>query len=194
MAFVADAGSKSPGERPKRRRKTPRERAEETAAADPATQRTVGMNAALRLLSLRGRSEHELKLALTRRGIRPEVSEEVLTRLRGFGYLDDAKFAKDRAASLLRGGRLGARAVLQRLRNHGLTDPEAKRALARAEAELGFDPQAAARQVLERRGWYGRELTLKEKSRAWRLLQGRGFSSEVISRLMGGAPSAPEDD
>ena len=194
MARVDDGGNKTRQERTKRRKKTPREWAAEVAASDASAQRTVGMNAALRLLSIRGRSRQELKQALTRRGVSLPVIEVVLDRLRELGYLDDTKFAKDRALSLLRNGKFGDRAVLQRLRNHGLSETEAKRALAEAEEELGFDPDAAARAVLERRGLAGRPLTLKEKGKAARLLQSRGFSAAVVGRLVGDAAFAPENE
>lgn len=194
MALVSDAGNKFPDDRPKRRRKTPRELAAQVAASDVATQRAVGMNAALRLLSIRGRSRQELERALARRGVGKPVIESVLVRLGELGYLDDARFAKDRAASLLRNGRLGPQAVLQRLRNHGLSDAEARRAVAEAERELGFDPVEAARRILEKRRLAGRALTLKEKGKAARLLQTRGFSPSVIARLVGDVPFAQEDD
>src|SRR5207253_7159644 len=69
----------------------------------------------LRLLALRARSRHELQQAMGRKGFSEQVRQEVLQKLQGFGYLDDARFARDRAASLLRKGRLGPQAVLQRL-------------------------------------------------------------------------------
>ncbi|MBX5481464.1 MAG: regulatory protein RecX [Myxococcaceae bacterium] len=152
------------------------------------------MNAALRLLSIRARSRHELEVALRRREVPADIAGEVLRRLAELGYLDDGRFAVDRAMALLRRGRLGARAVLQRLRAHGLSETEARRALSAAEAELGGDPLATARAVLERRGLAGRPLTLKEKGKAARLLQSRGFPASVVAALVGDAPFAPEDD
>ncbi|MFP2931289.1 regulatory protein RecX [Pyxidicoccus sp. 3LG] len=59
-------------------------------------------DACLKLLSMRSRSRQELEQALTRKGFAPKVREEALVRVQGWGYLDDARFAQERAASLLR--------------------------------------------------------------------------------------------
>jgi regulatory protein len=139
----------------------------------------------LRLLAIRARSRHELRLALKRKGYSASVQEQVLEKLQGFGYVDDARFARDRAASLLQKGRLGPQAVLQRLEAHGLNTEEAREALSAASGKVEFDPLAAARQVLERRGYLGRKLGPKDQARAGRLLHGRGFSADVIQRLLG---------
>jgi regulatory protein len=139
----------------------------------------------LRLLAMRARSRHELKLALGRKGFAEPVQEEVLEKLQGYGYLDDARFARDRAASLLQKGRLGPQAVLQRLEAHGLASEVAHEALASATGSVEFDALAAARKVLEGRGLLGRPLAPKERARAGRLLHSRGFSEDVIHRLLG---------
>ncbi len=58
-------------------------------------------DACLRLLAVRARSQHELRQALARKGYSERVCDEVLENLKGYGFVDDARFAKDRAASLL---------------------------------------------------------------------------------------------
>ncbi|ATB27411.1 regulatory protein RecX [Melittangium boletus] len=153
-------------------------------------------DACLKLLSVRGRSRHELLLALERKGFSEPVRERALSRVEGFGYLDDARFARDRAEVLLRRGRYGPRAVEERLQAHGLSREAASEAVASASGELGFDAEASARQVLEQRGLLGRVLAPKDRARAGRLLFSRGFSEEVIHRLLGDAtlePSGPDD-
>ncbi|RKH37691.1 regulatory protein RecX [Corallococcus sicarius] len=142
-------------------------------------------DACLRLLAVRARSRHELTLALERKGYASPVREAVMARLEQWGYLDDAKFARERAASLLGKGKLGPRAVLQRLQAHGLEGAVARQALASAKDAVGFDALAAARQVLERRRLAGRPLDAKEQARAGRLLLSRGFAPDVVTQLVG---------
>jgi regulatory protein len=152
--------------------------------------------ACLRLLAMRARSRHELQQAMGRKGFSAQVQQEVLEKLQGYGYLDDARFARERAASLLRKGRLGPQAVLQRLEAHGLPGEVAHEALASAAGSVEFDALAAARKVLEGRGLLGRPLSPKERARAGRLLHSRGFSEDVIHPLLGEAsldPSGPDD-
>ena len=141
--------------------------------------------ACLRLLAVRARSQHELRLSLERKGFSAAVRDQVLERLQGLGYVDDARFAQERAASLLRRGRLGPSGVLQRLQAHGLEGEVAREALSTASGAVDFEPLAAARRVLERRGLLGRPLEPKEQARAGRLLHGRGFSEDVIQRVLG---------
>jgi regulatory protein len=153
-------------------------------------------DACLKLLSVRARSRHELVKALERKGFTEPVREAALKKVEGWGYLDDERFARDRATVLLQRGKYGPRAVKQRLEAQGLSREAASRAVASASGEVGFDAEAAARQVLERRGLAGRALEPKEQARASRLLVSRGFSEEVIQRLLGVAvlePSGPDD-
>ncbi|WNG49488.1 regulatory protein RecX [Archangium minus] len=153
-------------------------------------------DACLRLLSARARSRHELLTVLERKGFSEPVREKALAQVEGWGYLDDERFARERAAVLLQRGKYGPRAVQQRLEAHGLSREAASEAVATASGEVEFDAEAAARQVLERRGLLGRKLEPKEAARAGRLLFSRGFSSDVIQRVLGDAalePSGPED-
>jgi len=142
-------------------------------------------DACLRLLAVRARSQHELRLALERKGFSAPVQDQVLEKLRGLGYLDDERFAQDRAAALLRRGKFGPAQVLQRLKAHGLEGTVARQALSTASDAVEFDALATARQVLERRGLLGRPLSPREHARAGRLLHSRGFSEDVIERVLG---------
>ncbi|HZI13625.1 MAG TPA: regulatory protein RecX [Myxococcus sp.] len=153
-------------------------------------------DACVKLLAARARSRHELLAALARKGYSESVAEAALARVAGLGYVDDARFAQERAASLLRTGRVGPDAVLQKLEAHGLGEGLARQALSQASGELDFDALATARAVLEKRGLLGRPLEPKERARAARLLASRGFSEDVIHRLLGEAsldPSGPEE-
>jgi regulatory protein len=150
----------------------------------------------LRLLAVRGRSRHELLTALERKGFSEPVRNTALEQVRSWGYLDDARFARERAAVLLQRGKYGPRAVQQRLEAHGLSREESRAAVAAASGTVEFDAEASARQVLERRGLAGRTLEPKEQARAGRLLVSRGFSEDVIQRVLGDAtlePSGPDD-
>lgn len=152
------------------------------------------LESALRLLSHRGRSRHELSALLSRRGFPAGEVSQALSRLAELGYLDDARFAQHRALSLLRDGKLGPLAVMKRLAAHGLSDRVVRRALADASAELGFEPLSAARALLERRGLAGERLSPKERAKAARLLTARGFDEEVVSRLLGEVALDPAHD
>ncbi|MCI0574144.1 MAG: RecX family transcriptional regulator [Myxococcaceae bacterium] len=152
------------------------------------------LDAALRLLAVRDRSRQELVTALTRRGFTPAVQHAVLARLLEDRYLDDSRFAAERARSLFQRGRFGARGVLQRLLAHGIPEEEARRAVEAVGEELAVDPLADGRRLLERRGLAGRPLTPKERARAGRLLDARGFGEEEIHRLLSSSGMDPSTD
>jgi regulatory protein len=153
-------------------------------------------DACLRLLAVRARGRHELLSVLERKGFSAPAREAALERLERWGYVDDERFARDRAVVLLQRGRYGPQAVQQRLQAHGLSREAASDAVAEASGAVEFDAEAAARQVLGRRGLLGRKLEPREHARAGRLLFSRGFSEDVIQRVLGDAtlePSAPDD-
>jgi regulatory protein len=145
---------------------------------------TDAVQVALTLLKARARSQAELANRLERKGFTSEQIAEAMERLRGWGYVNDERFAKDRATSLLQSGRLAPKAVAHRLRANGLTEGEANQAARAAADQLAFDPRGAAIELLKKRGLTG-ELDPKQKAKAARLLQSRGFDEDTVQSLLG---------
>lgn len=148
---------------------------------------------ALKLLAARPRTRAEVEDALTRRGHEAGERADALVELERFGYLDDARFARDRALSLLREGGRAERAVLDKLLGHGVPAELAHVALAEAREQLSFDPERAARALLERRGLLG-AADRKLAARGARLLAARGFSPEVIEAVLPFAVLDPPEE
>ena len=149
--------------------------------ADPASSLRVR---ALRLLARRDHSRDELKRKLSADEDADEASiEALLDEFQHKGWLSDQRVA-ERMVSGAR-GRYGSRRVLDRLREKGVEADE----LARAAAGLAQQELESARALWAKR--FGRApATLREKARQARFLAGRGFSSEVIHRVLG---TDPED-
>lgn len=141
----------------------------EDPEADPVA---VAREIALRQLTVRARTEAELRAALTRRNVPTEAVDEVVERFSGVGLLDDAAYARDWVAGGER--RLkGRRSLAQELSAKGVdretiegalaglddeTELEVARTLARrkAAATLGLDYSVRYRRVagaLARRGF-----------------------------------------
>jgi regulatory protein len=95
--------------------------------------------AALRLLARRGRSENELAGRLRQKGFSEEAITSVMTRCRQLGYMDDARFARERARELMRGGRAVGRRVLDDLKQRGVAEAIALAAVEEAAQEFGED-------------------------------------------------------
>jgi regulatory protein len=155
--------------------------------------RRTPIDAALNLLAVRARAKGELDRALKDRGYDEAERAQALGRLAELGYLDDTRFGKERALGMLRSGRFGPTAVVQRLMRHGLPSAAAKEALEAARGELGFDPLASARELLGRKR-RGPLDDPKARARAMRLLVGRGFSLQVARQAVGSLDRDGEED
>jgi regulatory protein len=130
---------------------------------------------ALRLISRRPRSEHELRQGWDRRGVAPEVQQAVLEHLKRTGQVDDAAFAsawvENRDAFRPR----AARALRAELRRKGVADE------AIGAAVSGIDESEAAYRAAQR--FARRSASLSEddfQRRVGGQLARRGFDWETI--------------
>ena len=131
-------------------------------------------NAAYRYLTIRARSRAEVEKKLRDREYPADIIRSVIDYLLSMGYLDDASFARQWAASRMRVRGLGRRRIEQELRQkgieefvlrdvvHGLFDETAEIDIARKEAEkklrtlARFEPEVRKRRLagyLERKGF-----------------------------------------
>lgn len=156
--------------------------------------------AALRALTRRAHSIHEMKEYLARQAEDKEEIAPVVAELREQGYLDDAKFAVNYARRHAESRRQGRFRIQRELRARGVPDPHIDVALETVFAET--DERALARRLIERRlaGARG-PIDQRELARAYRSLLRAGFPAEVIRTELrtaaraGGEPDdSPEDE
>ncbi|KIH76273.1 regulatory protein [Geoalkalibacter ferrihydriticus] len=147
------------------------------SASDPLT-------CALRLLSARDRSVAELSAGLQQRGYPEEEIQETVQRCSELGYLDDQRYAHERARALARSGRAAGSRILLDLRRRGISEELAVAALSAAEAELA--PEQMLRDLLERRfpGFDYAHADERQKRRVLSFFQRRGFSLEQIFAII----------
>lgn len=144
------------------------------------------LGCALRLLGARARSEAELAAALHRRGFPAEAVAAVLARCRELGYLDDARFARDRAEALLRQGRAVGSRLEADLRAHGVPDDLARDAAAAAGREYAEEEVLST--LLARRfpGFSFLEAGDRERLRVVNFFLRRGFSLSQVLNILNG--------
>ncbi len=152
---------------------------DELEALAESEARRAALEAALRLLSYRPRSEGELRERLVRKGFVRAIVDDTLARLRELGYLDDAAFARfwteTRQAAQPRSGRL----LRTELRRRGVPHEVAEEATAEvADDEAAYE--AASRRL---RALRGLEYP-KFRERLGRFLTSRGFSYGVARRTI----------
>jgi len=139
---------------------------------------------ALRLLAQRDHSRAELVRKLSSLGTPAEI-DEVLRRMAELDLQSDQRFAEQFVRN--RAGRFGAGRLMQELKRRGIAADLGEAALA---SELPASEYERARRV-----WQSRFGQVAADRREWarqaRFLQYRGFSSEVIHRLLKGGFDEP---
>ena len=140
--------------------------------------------AALRLLTRRDRSETELRDKLRQFGFSVSAIDGAMEKCREYGYLDDRRYATERARSLIRSGRGVGPKILRDLRHRGIEEDVARQALETAENE--FFPDQILRDQLERR-FPSFDYTAADdrgRRRVVSFFQRRGFSLEQIFAIL----------
>ncbi len=155
-------------------------------APEAAQQVEQAKDYCLRLLSRRLRSEQELRRALARRGVLPEIVDQTVARLVELGLIDDREFAAAWVQGRLGARSLGRRALLAGLHRLGV-DHEVARDTVEALAPATGEAETAS--DLARRKLGRRALDRQERARLLRLLVGRGFSYPAALEAVRGLES-----
>ena len=130
---------------------------------------------ALRYLVRREHSRDELARKLAPYAESNEILEGVLRELESRKQLSNERFAEERARWLAR--KYGAARIRHDLKTKGISEAVSDRAV----AEL--DDMAKAKEILARK-YREPATTREERAKRARFLQGRGFSSDIIRRLV----------
>jgi len=130
---------------------------------------------ALRLLARREHSRWELARKLAPHAESSEVVSGILESLAQRKQLSEARFAEERARQLSR--KYGAARIRQDLKAKGVSEELISR-FSSSENEM-----QKAREILERK-YRTPAATREEKAKRMRFLQSRGFSSEIIFKLL----------
>ena len=182
--------------------------AERRAAKADVDDPAVVLEAGLRFLEARARSEAEVRRRLISAGYRPELVEGAITRLADLGVLDDAAFARSWIESRDRARPRGERALANELRIKGVDRETVAAALeARRDAVAeAFDPaendsppsadESAATRLIERNA---RSLARvvdprARRQRAYALLARNGFDPGVCATVAARVTEASDDE
>ncbi len=125
--------------------------------------------------------------------------DALLDRLTGAGFLDDARYADSRVASLLRQGHAMAR-IRMKLLQKGVGEPVVQAAIARSQAEAGdADLSAAIAYARKRRfGPFRTQGKPDKRDKELAAMMRRGFpfglSARIIDARNEAALPSPSDD
>jgi regulatory protein len=140
--------------------------------------------AALRSLTRRDLSEMELRRKLKDRGYSGDEIDDAVTRMKGFGYLDDGRYARHWAESAIRNGRGFGPRLKMELAAKGIAE-DAIADVVDSLADEFPEPELVAGIVAKRFG--GIDFSNpdpREKRRVVAYLQRRGFSLSVILKVL----------
>ncbi|MCV2393466.1 recombination regulator RecX [Actinotalea sp. M2MS4P-6] len=154
---------------------------------------------ALRLLTGAPRTRRQLADALARKDVPDDVAERVLDRFVDVGLIDDAAYAESLVRSKHQSRGLARPALAMELRRKGVSDEDAREALASIDEA---DEEVAARALIQRR-WRDDGDPVVQGRRILAMLGRKGYSSGLAARLVremvddraqSWDPSGPEQD
>ena len=151
----------------------------EEAVSAEERERQKALDRAVRALARRDHSAAELRAKLDRAGISEDAQTDAVGTLERVGYVDDARYARDRAAHLAGRG-YGDEWIRADLEANGVDRETAEPALTALEPEV----ERAGREATKAGGG----------TRAVRTLARRGFSEDTLESLLAGgiADDLPE--
>ncbi len=139
---------------------------------------------AVNLLAYKPRSVVELRTRLMEKEwTNSEIVEEVIVKLEGYGYLNDGQFAKDFAASQLRGKPIGKRVLQQKLFMKKL-DKETVAAAIETVFEETPESEVIERAIAKRLRLKGKPETREDTKKFYDYLLRQGFSYDLVSNKM----------
>ena len=139
---------------------------------------------AVNLLTYKPRSVTELRTRLMEKEwTNSSIVEEVIVKLESYGYLNDGQFAKDFAASQLRGKPIGKRVLQQKLVMKKLDKETVAAAIEKAFEETP-EAEVIERAIAKRLRLKGRPETREDSKKFYDYLLRQGFSYDLVSSKM----------
>lgn len=157
---------------------------EELSALQLAGEKQTALDKALTHISASMKTERDVRDFLRRKGYLQEVSDYVVGKMKGYGYLDDEAYARAYAQSV--GNRKGGRLIRMELKRKGVPD-------AAIEALPERDETDAAKTVLDK---YLRGKSLDEKTirKAYAHLLSKGFDYDTARGALENLRADPAED
>ncbi len=139
--------------------------------------------AALNLISYRARSEKEVREKLLDRQFLEDEIDKTVLWLKDYGYLNDEQFAIDLSSSRIRVKHWGPLKVGQELMMKGISSAIRDSVLSRYTEDLQASTAACAMEKWIRKHNLTPPLDDKNRQKAMRHLQSRGFTGQSVFKV-----------
>ncbi len=151
---------------------------------DPEKARQRTFDRAVNLLTYKPRSIKELRERLLEKDwTSAEIVDEIIEKLKFYGYLNDAHFAKTFASSQIRQKPVGKRVLKQKLAQKKLDKETVDEAIEKALEETP-EEEIIGRAVEKRLRLKGRPETREDAKKFYDYLLRQGFSYDLVSAKM----------
>lgn len=147
------------------------------------SEKQTALDKALTHITVSMKTEKEIRDYLARKGYLQDVCDFVVEKMKSYGYLDDALYAKQYAEAAAK--RKGARLIALELKRRGVADEVAREAVEGIE-----NSEESAKRVLEKY-MRGKEVTRETLRKAYAHLISKGFDYDTARTAL---KSLGEDD
>jgi regulatory protein len=130
---------------------------------------------AVGLISHSMRTRREIETRLEERSIDADAASAAIAKLEGYGYINDAEYAKEYVQSAIRSGK-SRRAAQFALREKGIERGVIDAALSEYTRDIEEETAKSSVETLKRSG--------KDKKQIWAALARRGFDYDIISSVI----------
>jgi regulatory protein len=147
------------------------------------------VNAAIRFISFRPRSERELSDFVTKKMMKWDVVGEplkrkVITRMEELGYVDDQKFALWWIGQRSAFRPKGKRALVLELKGKGVSSDVIEMVFSQTTSEE-FDEYESGKKLIEKKIIIWAKLTIiEQQKKVYTFLAQRGFSAQITRRII----------
>jgi regulatory protein len=158
---------------------------ESLAVLQLESEKQTALDKALTHITVSMKTEKEIRDYLKRKGYLQDVCDYVVEKMKGYGFLDDAQYAKQYAESA--GKRKGARLIAMELRRRGVDEDTAMVAVSEIT-----DGEESAKRVLEKY-LRGKELNRETYRKAYAHLISKGYDYDTAKSALGALKDDDED-
>ncbi len=158
---------------------------ESLAVLQLESEKQTALDKALTHITVSMKTEKEIRDYLKRKGYLQDVCDYVVEKMKGYGFLDDAQYAKQYAESA--GKRKGARLIAMELRRRGVDEDTAMAAVSEIT-----DGEESAKRVLEKY-LRGKELNRETYRKAYAHLISKGYDYDTAKSALGALKDDDED-
>ncbi len=159
--------------------------AEQLAEIQLAAEKDKAFAKAVSLLSVTGKTEKDIYLRLKEKGYAPAIIRETIVKLKEYGYVDNAEYAREYVASHV--NKKGGRMLAAELKMKGVSDADISAALNEIDEEQGA--KTALNKYLR-----GKEITFENLQKAYRYLLSKGFSGDAVGEAVQALKRQVEED